>query len=68
MIPPGFTAVSMYTVVAVGETVAEVPVTAPTPLLMLVELAFVTTHERTALCPAVTDDGSAVNDAIVGAA
>lgn len=39
----------------------------PTPLLMLVELAFATTHESIAFCPAVIDTGEAVNDEIVGA-
>ena len=68
VVPPGFTAESVYTVVAVGDTVTDVPTTVPTPLLTLVELAFETTHERTALCPVVIDAGSAVNDVIVGAA
>ena len=49
-----------------GDTVVEVPVTAPTPLLMLVELAFATTHAKVELCPDVMDEGVAVNDGIVG--
>ena len=35
---------------------------------MLVELALVTFHAKRALCPAVIDDGVAVNELIVGAA
>ena len=49
-----------------GDTVVEVPVTVPTPLLMLVELAFATTHAKVELCPDVMDEGVAVNDGIVG--
>ena len=40
--------------------------TAPTPLLTLVELAFVTIHARTELCPVAIADGVAVKDVIVG--
>ena len=67
VVPTGLTAESVYTVVVSGITVVEAPVTVPTPLLMLVELAFETVHERTELCPAVIDAGVAVNDVIVGA-
>ena len=68
VVPPGLTAESVYIVVAVGDTVTDVPETVPTPLLILVELAFVTFHAKSALCPAVIDVGVAVNDVIVGAA
>ena len=46
----------------------EVPVTEPTPLLMLVELAFETTNPSNALCPRVMEEGVAVNEETVGAA
>ena len=45
----------------------DVPETVPTPLLMLVELAFDTFHERTELWPAMIDVGVAINEGIVGA-
>lgn len=51
-----------------GVTVVVAPVTVPTPLLMLVELAFATVQARTELCPTVIELGDAVNDEIVGAA
>lgn len=50
-----------------GETVVEVPITVPIPLLMLVELAFATTHASVELCPDIMDEGAAVNEVIVGA-
>jgi hypothetical protein len=63
----GFVAVRWYVVVTVGDTVTEVPTIVPTPLSMLVELAFVAVHESTALAPAVIDAGVAVNEEITGA-
>jgi hypothetical protein len=47
-------------------TVVEEPVTAPTPLSMLVVLAFTTAHMSIELCPDVIEEGVAVNDEIVG--
>lgn len=53
--------------VAVGVTLTLVPVTVPTPLLMLNVVAFVTAHERTVETPDIKADGVAIKLEIVGA-
>ena len=64
--PVAFVAVSVYVVVAAGETETEVPTTVPTTGLIDTDVAPVTLHDRTALCPAWMDGGLAANDSIVG--
>ena len=62
----GLIAESVYVVVTLGDTVIEVLETAPMPWLRLVELAFVTVHERTELPPREMLEGVAVNEIIEG--
>lgn len=66
VVPTGLTAERWYVVVILGVTVIDVPVTTPIPLSRLVELALLTTHERTELWPLVIVDGFATNEVIVG--
>lgn len=66
--PPGLVAERVYVVETDGVTVIEELDTRPMPLSILVELAFPTTHESVALCPAVIEEGAAVKDVMVGAA
>ena len=66
--PDALDAVSVYVVDSVGETATLVPVTAPTPWLMLRLVAPLTDHERVLLCPEVMLVGSAVKLVMVGAA
>src|SRR4051812_12272846 len=57
-VPPPFDAVSVYAVVCEGLTVADVlPVTSPTPLLMVNVFAPLLLQESSTLCPCVTVDG-----------
>jgi hypothetical protein len=66
VVPVAFTAVSVYTVVAAGDTTFEVPVTAPMPEIES-EAALVVLHESVEFPPASTLVGLAVNELIVGA-
>ena len=62
-----FVADSVYVAVVVGLTdVDVVPVTVPTPLLMLREVAFATLHESVDDCPEKIDAGLATKELIVG--
>ena len=65
VVPPGFTAVSVYIVVTVGETVVAVPLSEENPLIAVV-LAPETFHASVELCPAVIETGEAVNDVMTG--
>ena len=49
VVPLGFVAERRYVVVTLGVTLFVLPVTTPTPLSMLVELALLTVHESTEL-------------------
>lgn len=66
--PDALDAVSVYVVDSVGETATLVPVTAPTPWLMLRLVAPLTDQERVLLCPEVMLAGFAVKLVMVGAA
>jgi hypothetical protein len=55
-------------VVLAGETDTEVPVTVPTPWSIDTEVAPLTVHDSTELCPPGIDGGLATNDWIVGPA
>jgi hypothetical protein len=67
VVPVGFVAVNWYVVVTSGLTVVEtLPSTFPIPLLILVELAFVTVHDNTEFCPTVIEDGVATKEETTG--
>jgi hypothetical protein len=65
--PNGLVAVRVYKVVVAGVTTTEVPVTAPTPALMLKVGAPVTTQFNVLDWPAVTLAGVAVKLVMLGA-
>jgi len=66
-VPALFVALSVYVVVWAGETVVEVrPVTTPTLLLMLSEVAPLALQESVAGDPAVIVEGVAANEVILG--
>ena len=65
-VPAGPLAVSVYVVVAVGVTETLEPVTTPMPEIES-EVAFETTQDSVALCPAGMLAGEAVKDAMAGA-
>jgi hypothetical protein len=66
-VPDGFVAVSVYVVVVGGITVlVPLKATAPTPLLMLTDLAPVTVQLNAARLPAVKASGLASNVEIMG--
>jgi hypothetical protein len=64
--PSALVAVKVYVVVAVGETVVEVPVTAPTPLLIDKLVAPVTVQDRVLDWPVVIVAGLAVKEEMLG--
>src|SRR5438105_9615037 len=66
VVPPAFVAVKMYVVVSVGCTMADVPVTAPTPGAMETEVALVTDQRSVVDCPGPTVDESAAKELITG--
>ena len=63
--PVTFVAVSVYVVVADGETLVEVPVTVPIPLIER-DAALETVHDSVDDWPGAIDEGEAVNDEITG--
>lgn len=65
--PEALVAVRVYVVVAAGETDTLVPVTAPTPLLMDIEVALLTDQDRVELPPAVMVAAEAEKLDMVGA-
>ena len=69
VVPVGLTAVRVYVVFVVGNTVTDVLETTLVNVLLLsiVELALATVHPRTEPCPETIEAGEAVNDEIVGA-
>jgi hypothetical protein len=65
--PSEFVAVSVYVVVAAGDTMICVsPVTLPTPWLIASESAPATAHDSVTGWPAITSVSFAVNDEIAG--
>ena len=65
--PKLFVAVNWYNVVAAGCTVTDVmPVAAPTPLSIVIDVALVTFHDNVPDCPEMIDEGLAVNEAMTG--
>jgi hypothetical protein len=64
--PKELVAVKVYKVVALGVTVAEFPVTAPTPGLMIMPGEPVTAQLSVLACPRVTFAGVAVKPLMVG--
>ena len=68
-LPETLVAVSLYVVVFAGETVRDVlPVTVPTPLSIVTEVAPLTLHDNVADWPAVMDAGVAAKLTMAGAA
>src|SRR5712671_159087 len=65
--PKLLVAVSWYTVVAAGCTVTEVvPVTAPTPLSMVIDVALEMFQDSVPDCPVMINAGLALNDVMTG--